>query len=404
MDKKVNILLFHPWIKSFGGAEKLVYEYTLRSKNRITILTWLYSPKRTFDFRKSRILSIFPPIFEPMARSFFSRAIFSVLASAITLPPEVSNYYDILLLSSSGLGELFLLTAHIGIPKIAYIHTPLRAACTWDIYWNIQYRFNKEILRTIYKFNVYSYNYLEKKAWSKIDFAIFNSRLSLQRAKEKKLITDYKKVTVIYPGVELERFYFGESQRYFLYVARYGLAKRQHILIKAFSRLLKDYPDERYQLILIGGLENKKYFNYLVRLAKKLGVLNKVKFLYDVPIDVLVRYYAHSLAFVHIPFMEDFGISPIEAAAAGKYIINVYPSGNYEILKDAPGVYWIKEPFKEERLVDEVYKAMKYFIENKDSLIELGKKNRKFIMRKNLSWERFAKEMDQTLEEVYSSL
>jgi len=38
----MKILLFHPWLKSKGGAERIVYEYYKRSKHKIKISTWNY--------------------------------------------------------------------------------------------------------------------------------------------------------------------------------------------------------------------------------------------------------------------------------------------------------------------------------------------------------------------------
>jgi len=96
--------------------------------------------------------------------------------------------------------------------------------------------------------------------------------------------------------------------------------------------------------------------------------------------------------------MEDFGIAPLEAVAAGKYLINVYPSGNYELLKDFPGIHWIKERIDNIKMAREVYKAMEYFIKNRDKLIDLGLENRKRFKELDLSWDRFTKEMDKTLE------
>ena len=204
---------------------------------------------------------------------------------------------------------------------------------------------------------------------------------------------------MIYPGADLENLYYDEPLDYFLYIARFGIAKRQDILIKAFSKFVKKYKG--YRLVLAGGLEDKKYFTYLQRLIKDYKLQNEVKIFCNLPYQKILELYARSLAFIHIPFMEDFGIAPLEAAAAGKYIINVYPSGNYEILKDFPGVYWIKERFHDEKMIEEVYKSLEFFVKNQDELIELGKENRKLIKKLDLSWDRFAKEMDSTLEEIY---
>jgi len=382
----MKILLFHPFLKSMGGAEKLIYEYSKRSKHKIYILSWIYIKNKTFSFEA--VYSILGNKLESIARSYFGRLLFLPL-SLLKFPED----FDVLVISTSGISILSLLGKKINIPKLAYVHTPLRAAYPLDIIWNINYRF-RQLKKYFYKSAYTIYNFLEKNAWSKLDFAVFNSYLSRKRALDKKLI-DLDKTAIIYPGANLESLYYKEPENYFLYVARFNIIKRQHILIKAFAKFSKKYD---YKLILVGGLENKRYFIRLLKLIKKYNLENRVKLLYNLPYQKIIELYSKALAFVHIPFMEDFGIAPLEAAAAGKYIINVYPSGNYEILKDFPGIYWIKERFYDEKMVEEVYKALEYFIKNKDELIEKGKENRKKIKELDLSWDRFAKEMDKIIE------
>jgi glycosyltransferase involved in cell wall biosynthesis len=98
--------------------------------------------------------------------------------------------------------------------------------------------------------------------------------------------------------------------------------------------------------------------------------------------------------------MEDYGIVPFEAMSAGKYLINVYPAGSYELLKEAPGIYWIKERFYEEPMVDEIYNSLEYFVKNKDELIEKGKENRNYIKNIDISWDSFAKKLDNKLKDI----
>jgi len=90
----------------------------------------------------------------------------------------------------------------------------------------------------------------------------------------------------------------------------------------------------------------------------------------------------------------------MESLAAGKYLINVYPSGSYELLKDAPGIYWIRERFYEEHMINEIYNSLEYFIKNKDELIEKGKENINYIKNIDISWDSFTKKLDNKLENI----
>jgi glycosyltransferase involved in cell wall biosynthesis len=388
----MKILLFHPWLKSKGGAERLVYEYYKRSKYKIKILTWYYNKEKSFDF-ENNVVRVYDEKYDKIFRSYLLRGFSYIINS---LRRYYLDDFDLLLISTSGIAELILANQKFNIPKVVYTHTILRAAYKYDIYWNLKFRLRKNKL-LLYKLALHTYNFLEKRAWKNIDFAIFNSELSRKRALDKNLI-DINKTDVIYPGVDIQNIYNDSPEDYFLYVARIGLSKRQDILIKAFAKFVKKYKD--YKLYLVGGIENNKYYLKIVRLIKEYNLQNNVKIFINVSDEKLRELYAKSLACVYIPYMEDFGIVPLESLAAGKYLINVYPAGSYELLNDALGVYWIKEKFYNDLMVNEIYNALEYFIKNKDELIEKGKENRKYIESLDLSWERFTKELDNKLKNI----
>jgi len=389
----MKILLFHPWLKSKGGAERMVYEYYKRSKHKIKILTWYYNKVKSFDFGND-VIKVYDEKLDRIFRSYLFRGAFYLINS---LRKYNLDDYDLLLISTGGIAELILANQKFNIPKVVYTHTILRAAYKYDIYWNLKFRLKSYNKILFYKLALHTYNFLEKKAWKNVDFGIFNSELSRKRALDKNLI-DINKTDIVYPGADINNIYNDEPEDYFLYVARITVSKRQNLLIKAFAKFVKKYPE--YKLYLVGGFENKKYYLKILKLIKEYNLKNNVKIMLNVSDKQLKEFYAKSLACIYVPYMEDFGIVPLESMAAGKYLINVYPAGSYELLKDAPGIYWIKERFYEEPMINEIYNSLEYFVKNKDELIEKGKENRNYIKSIDMSWDSFAKKLDNKLENV----
>jgi glycosyltransferase involved in cell wall biosynthesis len=390
----MKVLLFHPWLKSKGGGERLVYEYFRRSKHKIKIMSWIYIREKTYDFGEKNVINLYDRKFERIFRQYLVRGGLLFLDRLIRRF-DVDDF-DLLLISTAGIAELLLYNQNFNMPKVLYSHSILRAAYKYDIYWNLKYRIpNIEVLP--YKVALNVYNFLEKRMWKKVDFAIFNSELSRKRALDKNLI-DINKTDVIYPGVDIQNIYNDNPEDYFLYVARFALPKRQHILVKAFAKFVKKYPE--YKLYLVGGIENNKYYLKILKLIKEHNLQNNVKIFVNVSDEKLRELYAKSLACVYIPYMEDYGIVPFEAISAGKYLINVYPAGSYELLKNAPGIYWIKERFYEESMINEVYNSLEYFVKNKDKLIEKGKENKDYIKNIDISWDSFTKKLDNKLKDI----
>jgi len=310
---------------------------------------------------------------------------------------ELPRNYDAILISTAGIAELSLLFNRVETPVLLYVHTPLRAACYEDILWNMRYRFRNPMVKAVYRTFVSAYNFLERRAWKRISRAVFNSELSRRRALRKGLFEE-EKTAVIYPGVDTEKIYSSQPESFFLYVARIGMAKRQDILIDAFSSIAKKESDVK--LVLVGSLENVNYYKKLLLLIKRRGLKDRVKILTNVPYSTLLDVLSRCMCFVNVPFLEDFGIAPIEAMAAGKFVISVFPSGNYEVLKHAPGVMWIREKFYREKMVEEVKKALEAFLKNREELIERGRENRKYVRKLGLTWDSFTSKLDKEIESV----
>ncbi|GAH04838.1 unnamed protein product, partial [marine sediment metagenome] len=218
---KKRIALFHPWIKSKGGAERVVLELLKNKKYDIDVYTWVYDEKETFeDFKKFNINMIAPEIARKFSRFYLLRGLFFPVSLFSKIPLKK---YDLFFISTSGLAELITLRNYKKGKTFAYVHSILRASYKDDIKWNLKYRYKKPFLRSLYLIATKIYRVLEKIAWKKIDVAIFNSELSVERAKNHNLLGN-KKINIVYPPVNVHKLkkVKTKNKNYFLYISRFN--------------------------------------------------------------------------------------------------------------------------------------------------------------------------------------
>lgn len=378
---KPKIAVFHPWIKSRGGGERVILEFLKDPDYEIDVYTWIYEKDKTFEeFENFKIHVIAPKIARLFSRKYLLRGLFLPIALFSKIP---LNKYDLFLISSAGLGELIALKNYKPNKTLCYSYTILRAAHMHEFKWNLKHRYNNLLHKLLYVSAVKFYNIFERLSWKKIDMAFFDSSLVLKRAESKNLIKSKKK-WVVYPPVDIFKFkkLKTKTEPYFLYAARFNFNKRQDLLIKAWTEFVKKNPS--FKLILAGNIENKRYFEKLTELSKK---TKNVEIKTNVKEPELLKLMANCLAFVFIPFMEDFGITPFEVLATGKPLICVDKGGFMELIKDNKNIFKIKEKFYEKEMVDEINKGLEYFLKNK-------KKAQKIIF-KELSIENFRKNISE---------
>jgi len=348
----MKIALFHPWIKSRGGAEKVVLEIA-KSLEDVDIYTWVYDQDQTFEeFEKFKINVLSPNWAKIFSRGFLSRGIFFILSLFSKIPLEKYDYFFI---STSGVGEFILFRNYKPKKTYSYVHTPLRFCTPNIIKWQKQNNSRGFALDSLYLFAIKTYNILEKIAWRRIDKAFFNSDLSKKRAIEKKLI---KEGEIIYPLVDLDDFKKIRTKKgdYFLYVSRFNHPKRQDLLIEVWKDFVKTNPNKK--LILAGSAESKKYMKKIREMCKD---QKSIEIKENLNRENLLKLYANCFAGIFIGFEEDFGIVPFEFLALGKTLIAVNQGGYVDLIKNLPQVIWVKE----EKIKESLLKSLKIASKNK---------------------------------------
>lgn len=192
----------------------------------------------------------------------------------------------------------------------------------------------------------------------------------------------------------LEKYNLSADEKIILFVG--GLDKAHYFkgvenLIKSFSKISSKLL--KTSLIIIGEGDLKPYY---IKLAKDLGIANKIIFAGKVSNQDLPKYYNLSDIFIlpSIDKSEAFGIVLLEAMACAK------PS----ITSDLPGVRMVVDDKKTGLLVklnntDDLIEKLLYLLENNEECQKFGLAARKKVEEK-YSWGKITSQ----LENIYFTL
>lgn len=183
---------------------------------------------------------------------------------------------------------------------------------------------------------------IKLRTWTK---AIYNSVFTKDHIERNWNI----KGEVVYPPVDVELFKPAKKKKQIVSVGRFvaGDTKKQSVMIDAFSELVNENDLKDWSLHLAGGLMegNEDYLKELRNKAKGLNVL----FYENISLDKLTDLYSESMIYWHAmgyneedpKNMEHFGITTVEAMAAGCIPIVINRGGQKEIVeKDISGFLW----------------------------------------------------------------
>lgn len=148
-----------------------------------------------------------------------------------------------------------------------------------------------------------------------------------------------REAEVIYPFANLERFTLPrEPKQFYFMVSAFAPYKRLDLAIEAFNRL-------KLPLLIVGSGQDEK------RLKKLAGPT--IDFLGPLSNSAIADFYSKCRAFV-FPGIEDFGITPVEAMAAGAPVIALGEGGVTETVTEKTGIFFY--PQTVEALMEAVQK------------------------------------------------
>jgi glycosyltransferase involved in cell wall biosynthesis len=226
--------------------------------------------------------------------------------------------YDLIFSSSSGYAK--------GVRRrrnaihVCYCHTPMRWVWRYDDYVARE-KFNGGV-RTLLPLLLWGLRKWDLRASQQPNYYIANSQLVAQRI--KKIYG--RESHVIPPPIDVNRFHMSNDiDDYYLVLSRLMPYKRIDIAIEACKRMNR-------RLIIIGDGPDRE------RLEKLAD--DRIEFL-GRQSDGVVNYYLARCRALLFPGEEDFGMSPLEANAAGRPVIAYHAGGAVEtVIEGKTGVFF----------------------------------------------------------------
>lgn len=315
---RVRVAIVHDYLTQFGGAER-VLKVLMEIFPHAPVYTLVHDPKVTkglLDGRRIRT-SFLQRV--PLARS--KHRLFPIIMPLAVEQFDLSAY-DLVISASHSFGKGVITkpeTLHV-----SYCFTPLRYA------WGDSHRYVREfgvprVVRSLLPLALSYVRVWDVLAADRVDHFIAISHFVAER------IRKYygRGSAVVYPPVDTEMFQPGPSPGdRFLVVSRLLSYKRIDLAIKACNLL-------RLPLDIVGSGPEEE------RLKSLAGPT--VRFLGFQPDQVIAALYARARAFL-FPQEEDFGITTLEAAAAGRPVVAFRSGGALEtVVEGETGVFFDRQ-------------------------------------------------------------
>ena len=310
-----KIAVVHEWLTSHAGSEKVVEQILniYPQAHLYSLVDFLPVAQRGFLQNKTVTTSFIQRL--PFANRSFR--------NYLPLMPLAIEQFD---LSDYDL----VISSHHAVAKgaitrpdqlhVSYVHTPLRYG------WEFQHQylqqsgldrgakglFVRAVLHYLRLWDVVSAN--------RVDCYVANSRYIARRIEK----TYRRQAEVIHPPVDTQRFVATQRrENFYLTVSRFVPYKRVDLTVAAFNQL-------GLPLVVIGDGDS--------RAALEGEARHNIQFLGQQPDAVVEDYMQRCKGFVFPP-EEDFGITPVEAQAAGAPVIAYAKGGQAEtVLNGETGI------------------------------------------------------------------
>ena len=302
----------HGWLDAWGGAESVTAAMlgALGNAQLHALFDYLTPENRRrmgVEHVKTTFLQHIPGL---RSRFWFGLPLMPLAIEQFDL-----REYDTVVSSSHAFAKGALTTADQ--LHVSYVHSPMRYA--WDLHheYLTDYGMNLGVKGWLARLIFHRLRHWDRQTANNVDLFLANSENVARR-----IWKIYRRRSfVLYPPADLSRFSVSEVRdNYFVSVSRLVSYKRVDIAVEAFNRM-----PERRLLVIGDGPELAK----LKTLAKP-----NIEFLGYQPDAVVAAHLARARALVFAA-NEDFGITPVEAQAAGTPVVALKRGGAVETVLDA---------------------------------------------------------------------
>lgn len=380
----MKIALVHDYLNEFGGAERVLKVLSeMYPEAPIYTIFKVEGSNAAEEFKDKKIIE-----------SWFGKIPFchKLISPLRFLLPAIWGSFDFseydLVISSAAWAVTKGFKRGKRTKEICYLHTPPRwlygydESRSWNNKW---YGWAIKVYALVVSHFLRQYDY---KRAQNVDLFIVNSKNVGKRVEKFYRRNDYK---VVYPPVNVERYKplkdVPLKGRYYLTGGRMTSAKNFDLIIKAFNKLkipLKIYGGG----ILEEKLKSLASENTRPQKPGASATGGQVEFVGKVSDSRLVELYQSAKAFIAAQKDEDFGMTVIEAMAAGIPVI-AYRGGGYEesVIEGKTGIFFDK------LTVESLIKAVTKFEKNKWDKKLIQKHSKKF------SKENFVKKIKKVIRD-----
>ncbi|MBT9316772.1 glycosyltransferase family 4 protein [Leptothoe spongobia] len=365
----MRVAVVHEWLASHAGSEKVV-EQILQlypEADLFSLVDFLSPEQRHFIGHRSVQTSF-------IQRLPFSKRVFRQYLPLMPLAVEQFDLsaYDVVISSNHAVAKGVLTAPHQ--LHISYVHTPIRYA------WDLQHQYLRQagleggLKGGITRLILHYLRLWDTVSANRVDRFLANSQFIA-----KRIWRAYRRpATVIYPPVDVSRFEWQHPRdNFYLTVSRFVPYKRVDLTVEAFNQL-------GLPLVIIG--DGSDWQRIKAMAGPNIRLLGKQT-------DAVVTDHMQRCKGFIFPAEEDFGITPVEAQAAGSPVIAFGRGGVTEtVIHGKTGILF------PEQTVDSLVQAVKSF---EVGMYELNRENLRY-QAEQFSIQRFHDQFRTCIEQTYT--